>query len=56
MKKPFYKNIKIVLGKKLSKNTKYSRIGMIWKIGHLAKSVARARATDFAKWSDSVKN
>ena len=33
------------------KNTKYSRNETIWKIGHLAKSIAFAWAITFAKYS-----
>ena len=33
------------------KNTKYSRNAKIFKIGHLAKVIAHAKAIAFAKWS-----
>ena len=50
--KPFYRNIRVVLSKKTAgKNTKYSRNETIWKIGHLAKATAHAKAIAFAKWS-----
>ena len=52
-KKPFYKNSTLFLGKK---NTKYWRNETILKIAHLAKAIALAKATAFAKWSVWVKN
>ena len=33
------------------KNTKYLRIQTIFKISHLAKAIAHAKAIAFAKWS-----
>ena len=48
--KLFYKNIRVVLCKKTArKNTKYYRNETIWKIGHLAKAIAHAKAIAFAK-------
>ena len=48
--KLFYKNIRVLLFKKpLAKNTKYSRNETILKIGYLAKAIAYAQATAFAK-------
>ena len=38
------------------KNTKYSTNETIFKIGHLAKVIAHAKAIAFAKWSVWVKN
>jgi len=38
------------------KNTKYSRNETILKIGHLAKTIAHAKAIAFEKWSVWVKN
>ena len=38
------------LQKTARKNTKYSRNETILKIGHLAKAIAHAKATTFAKW------
>ena len=38
------------------KNTKYSRNETSFKIGHLAKAIAHAKAIAFAKWSVWVKN
>ena len=35
--------------KSAPKNTKYSRNGTIFKIGHLAKAIAHAKAIAFAK-------
>ena len=35
--------------KSAPKNTKYSRNGTIFKIGHLAKAIAHAKAITFAK-------
>ena len=56
-KKPFYKNIKIVLfTKPVEKNTKYSRNETSLKIGHLAEAIAHTKAIAFAKWSVWVKN
>ena len=49
--KPLYKTIRVVLCKKRSKNTKYSRYETILKIGHLAKAIAHAKDKAFAKWS-----
>ena len=56
-KKPFYKNIKVVLwNKQLKKNTKYSRNERSLQIGHLAKAIAHAKALAFAKWLVLLKN
>ena len=59
-KKPFYKNIRVVSCKKaLGKNTKYSRIETILKIGHLAKAIAHATVVAFAKsllWVKKIEN
>jgi len=38
------------------KNTKYSRSETIFKIGHLAKAIAHAKAIAFSQWSLWVKN
>ena len=38
------------------KNTKYSRNETIFKIGHLEKAIAHAKAIGFPKWSEWVKN
>ena len=38
------------------KDTKYSRNETIFKIGHLAKAIAHAKAIAFAKWSVWVNN
>ena len=47
---PFYKNIRVVLRKKPPKNNRqYSRNETSFKIGHLAKAIANAKAIDFAK-------
>ena len=54
--KPFYENVRVVLYKKTArKNTKYSRNETIFKIGHLEKAIAHAKAIAFAKWSVWVK-
>ena len=56
-KKPFYKNIRVVLCEKsVRKNTKYWRNETILKIGQFAKAIAHANALAFAKCSVWVKN
>ena len=45
--KQFYMNIRAVLRKKRSKNTKYSRYETILKIGHLAKAITDAKDKAF---------
>ena len=56
-KKPFYKNIWVVVCKKpFEKNIKYLRNETILKIGHLTKAIAHAKAIAFAKWSVWVQN
>ena len=42
--------------KTTQKDIKYSRDETIFKIGHLAKAIAHAKAIAFAKWSFWVKN
>ena len=50
--KPFCKSSRVVLCKKTAqKNTKYWRNEASFKIGHLAKAIAHAKAIAFAKWS-----
>ena len=48
--------LQLFCGKILRENTKYSRNERIFKIGHLAKAIAHAKAIAFAKWSVCVKN
>ena len=55
--KPFYKiHSSCSAQKTAGKNTKYSRNETIFKIGHLGKAIAHAKAITFAKWSVWVKN
>ena len=55
--KRLYKKTRVVLCKKTAaKNTKYSRNETIFKIGHLAKAIAHAKAKVFEKCSVWVKN
>ena len=42
--------------KTAGKNTKYSRNATIFKIGHITKALAHAKAIAFAEWSVWVKN
>ena len=44
MRKPFYKKIRVVLWENRTKNTQDSRNENIFKIGHLAKAIARPKA------------
>ena len=46
----------VCVQKTAGKNTKYSRIERILKIGHLAKAIANGEAAAFSKWSVLVKN
>ena len=55
--KRLYYKTKVVLCKKpLERKTKYSRNETILKIGHLAKTIAHAKAVAIAKYSVSVKD
>ena len=55
--KRFFNNVAVVLCKKTArKSTKYSRNEIIFKIGHLAKAIAHAKAIALAKCSVWVKN
>ena len=52
--KPFYKNNRVFLCKKLlKKKTKIREIRSrrVGKIGHLPRAIAHAKAIPFAKWS-----
>ena len=55
-KKPFYKNIKVVLCKKPFEKIPNIRNETSLKIGHFVKAIAHANAIAFAKWSVWVKN
>ena len=55
--KRFFNNVTVVLCKKTArKKTKYSRNETIFKIGHLSKAIAHAKAVNLAKCSVGVKN
>ena len=49
-------HLSCVVLKTARKNTKYCRNKTIFKIGHLAKGIAHAKAIAFSKWSLLVKN